>query len=124
MGETQTNKPLSCDDCGVRGACRLRSRLLRKAGGGGGGSRNFESGGVTLQSFQPHWQEIHSYIDLETKKTYIRLEAQALAIILCGVVWNLIYRGLFLTMRPPLNKKLFPVHRPGGLKRADWDFFS
>ena len=24
---------------------------------------------------------------------------------------------------PPLNKKLFPVHRPGGLKRADWDFF-
>ena len=26
-------------------------------------------------------------------------------------------------LRPPLNKKLFPVHRPGGLKRADWDFF-
>ena len=25
--------------------------------------------------------------------------------------------------RPPLNKKSFPVHRPGGLKRADWDFF-
>ena len=24
---------------------------------------------------------------------------------------------------PPLNKKLFPVHRPGGLKRAEWDFF-
>ena len=22
---------------------------------------------------------------------------------------------------PPLNKK-FPVHRPGGLKRADWNF--
>ena len=21
--------------------------------------------------------------------------------------------------RPPLNKKVFPVHRPGGLKRAD-----
>ena len=27
------------------------------------------------------------------------------------------------SLRPPLNKKLFPVHRPGGLKRADWDFF-
>ena len=26
-------------------------------------------------------------------------------------------------MRPPLNKKLFPVHRPGGLKRAECDFF-
>ena len=25
--------------------------------------------------------------------------------------------------RPPLNKKVFPVHRPGGLKRANWDFF-
>ena len=24
---------------------------------------------------------------------------------------------------PSLNKKVFPVHRPGGLKRADWDFF-
>ena len=27
------------------------------------------------------------------------------------------------SIRPPLNKKLFPVHRPGGLKRADWNFF-
>ena len=27
------------------------------------------------------------------------------------------------TIGPPLNKKVFPVHRPGGLKRADWDFF-
>ena len=27
-------------------------------------------------------------------------------------------------VRPPLNKKLFPVHRPGGLKRADWNFLS
>ena len=27
------------------------------------------------------------------------------------------------SLRPPLNKKVFPVHRPGGLKRADWDFF-
>ena len=26
-------------------------------------------------------------------------------------------------LRPPLNKKLFPAHQPGGLKRADWDFF-
>ena len=26
-------------------------------------------------------------------------------------------------VRPPLNKKLFHVHRLGGLKRADWDFF-
>ena len=23
----------------------------------------------------------------------------------------------------PVNTKLFPVHRPGGLKRTDWDFF-
>ena len=27
-------------------------------------------------------------------------------------------------IRPLLNKKSFPVHRPGGLKRADWNFFS
>ena len=26
-------------------------------------------------------------------------------------------------VRPPLNKKLFPVYRPGGSKRADWNFF-
>ena len=26
-------------------------------------------------------------------------------------------------IRPLLNKKVFPVYRPGGLKRADWDFF-
>ena len=25
--------------------------------------------------------------------------------------------------RPPLNKKLFSVHRPSGLRRADWIFF-
>ena len=27
------------------------------------------------------------------------------------------------SIRPPLNKKLFPVHRPGLLKRADWNLF-
>ena len=27
-------------------------------------------------------------------------------------------------VRPPLNKKLFPVYRPGESKRADWNFFS
>ena len=27
-----------------------------------------------------------------------------------------------LLIRPPLNKKLFPVHLPSGLKRADWNF--
>ena len=26
-------------------------------------------------------------------------------------------------IRPPLNKKTFPVYRPGGSKRADWKFF-
>ena len=26
-------------------------------------------------------------------------------------------------IRPPLNKKSFPVHRPGGLKRAEWEGF-
>ena len=26
--------------------------------------------------------------------------------------------------RPPRNKKLFPVDRLSGLKRADWNFFS
>ena len=25
-------------------------------------------------------------------------------------------------VRPPLDKELFPVHRPSGLKRADWNF--
>ena len=28
-----------------------------------------------------------------------------------------------LKVRPPLNETLFPVHRPSGLKRADWNFF-
>ena len=28
-----------------------------------------------------------------------------------------------LSLRPPLIEKLFPVHRPSGLKRADWNFF-
>ena len=26
-------------------------------------------------------------------------------------------------LRPPLNKELFPVHCPSGLKRADCNFF-
>ena len=26
-------------------------------------------------------------------------------------------------VRPPLNKKLFPVYRPGGSKRANWNLF-
>ena len=26
-------------------------------------------------------------------------------------------------IRPPLSKKSFTVHRPGGLKRAYWNFF-
>ena len=29
----------------------------------------------------------------------------------------------FQSLKPPSNKKLFPVQRPGGLKRADLDFF-
>ena len=29
----------------------------------------------------------------------------------------------WIDVRPSLNKKVFPVHRPGGLKSADWDFF-
>ena len=30
-----------------------------------------------------------------------------------------------ILVRPPLNKKSFPVHWPGGLKRAYWNsFFS
>ena len=28
-----------------------------------------------------------------------------------------------LAIRPSSNKKSFPVHRPGGLKRAYWNFF-
>ena len=28
-----------------------------------------------------------------------------------------------ISMRPSSNKKSFPVHRPGGLKRAYWNFF-
>ena len=28
-----------------------------------------------------------------------------------------------LNIRPPLDKKWFPVHRPGGLKRARWKLF-
>ena len=26
-------------------------------------------------------------------------------------------------IRPALNKNLFPVYRPGGSKRSDWNFF-
>ena len=35
----------------------------------------------------------------------------------------LIIQDYLLSVRPPLNKKLFPVHRPGGLKRAYRNFF-
>ena len=28
-----------------------------------------------------------------------------------------------MSIRPTLNKKLFLVHHPNGLKRADWNFF-
>ena len=31
--------------------------------------------------------------------------------------------GTLVQLRPPLNKKLFPVHRPGGSKRADLNIF-
>ena len=27
-------------------------------------------------------------------------------------------------MRPPLSEKLFPVDRPSGFKKANWNFFS
>ena len=39
---------------------------------------------------------------------------------------GLMETGLYFAsvLRPPLNKKLFPVHHPSGLKRADWNFFS
>ena len=30
---------------------------------------------------------------------------------------------LCIVMGPPINKNSFPVHQPGGLKRAEWDFF-
>ena len=30
---------------------------------------------------------------------------------------------MLVRVRPPLNKKLFPVYRTGGSKRADWNFF-
>ena len=30
---------------------------------------------------------------------------------------------LAVQIRPPLNKKSFTVHRPDGLKRANWNFF-
>ena len=29
-----------------------------------------------------------------------------------------------LKVGPPFNKELFPVHRPSGLKRADWNLFK
>ena len=32
-------------------------------------------------------------------------------------------QGAGCTLRPPLNKKLFSVQRPSGLKRAEWSFF-
>ena len=38
-------------------------------------------------------------------------------------IFSLSLWGLAAYTRPPLNKKLFPVHRPGGLNRVDWDFF-
>ena len=39
-------------------------------------------------------------------------------------IWGLlIYINIDMSVRPPLNKKWFPVYRPGGSKRADWNFF-
>ena len=36
---------------------------------------------------------------------------------------NRVKTGLVDKLRPPLDKKLFPVDRPSGLTRADWNFF-
>ena len=36
-------------------------------------------------------------------------------------VYNLGNFSFTIIVRPPSNKKLFPVHRPG-VKRADWNF--
>ena len=41
--------------------------------------------------------------------------------VVCGLYHG--GRRLCEEVRPPLNKKLFPVHRPGGLKMADWNSF-
>ena len=35
----------------------------------------------------------------------------------------LIWADISPALRPPLDKKLFPVGRPSGFKRADWNFF-
>ena len=35
----------------------------------------------------------------------------------------LFFKKVLFALRPPLNKKVFPVYRPGGSKRADWNFF-
>ena len=40
-----------------------------------------------------------------------------------GCTLNFEHCKLCKYLGPALNKKLFPVHRPGGLKRADWNFF-
>ena len=33
------------------------------------------------------------------------------------------HRSWAVTVGPALSKKVFPVQRPGELKRADWNFF-
>ena len=47
---------------------------------------------------------------------------------LCFLCVHVMVRVLEIDMenvrlRPPLNKKVFAVYRPGELKRADWNFF-
>ena len=39
-----------------------------------------------------------------------------------GCTLNFEHCKLCKYLGPALNKKSFPVHRPGGLKRADWNF--
>ena len=39
-----------------------------------------------------------------------------------GIVWLISEQEWTWGLRPPLNKMLFPVYRPGGSKRADWKF--
>ena len=41
----------------------------------------------------------------------------SIGIMITHVFW------LISELSPPLKKKLFPVQRPSGLKRADWNFF-
>ena len=70
-------------------------------------------------------EQIPKYLDAEVKLFTTKCtlaECEAFGEFLFIISSFHFYYVVVTNLRPPLNKKLFHVYRPSGLKRADWNF--